>query len=291
MSQRLFFSAQVASVTAAALIIIGSGSIADQDSTSTVSKRVHVRRPLDLSALRLTFSEDFKGGLDASPDGKRRWKTTYAWGNRTLSPNHEAQFYSDWSVGVDPFKVHDGVLDITAAPADPGVGTPEGSQLTFTSGAITTERSFSQLYGYFEICAKLPSGKGMWPAFWLLPADLSWPPELDVFEMLGHEPNKIYMSFHSKVDTDQINSRMVADTTQSFHNFGVDWEPDLITWYFDGKPVAQSATPTDMHQPMYLLANLAVGGEGSWPGAPDATTPMPAHMLIQYVRVYQHPDR
>jgi beta-glucanase (GH16 family) len=249
---------------------------------------------LDLAHLKLTFSDGFKDGLDASPDGKRRWKTTYAWGNRTLEDNNEAEFYSDATVGVDPFSVHDGALDITAAPASPGNGTPEGSHLTFTSGVITTEGSFAQLYGYFEMRAKLPAGKGLWPAFWLLPADRSWPPELDVVEVLGHEPRTVYVTAHSNVDdkhTKQGLPAVVADTSEGFHSYGVDWEPDFITWYFDGKAIFNAPTPKDMNQPMYLLANLAVGADGSWPGATDETTPLPAHMLIEYIKVYQRPDR
>jgi beta-glucanase (GH16 family) len=271
-----------------ALVVNGKKACAQ---SSDLGSQDPVGRHLDLSKMKLTFSDDFKNGLDASPDGKRRWKTTYAWGNRTLATNHEAQFYSDSTVGVDPFSIHDGALDITAAPASPGEGTPEGSGLTFTSGAITTEGSFSQLYGYFEMRAKLPTGRGLWPAFWLLPADLSWPPELDIFEQLGHEPNKIYVSYHSTTDDVQVNPRTVADTSHDFHTYGVDWEPDFLTWYFDGQAIARNPTPKDMNQPMYILANLAVGAEGSWPEATDQTTVLPAHMLIQSIRAFQRVDR
>jgi hypothetical protein len=75
--------------------------------------------------------------------------------------------------------------------------------------------------------------------------------------------------------------------TSGFHTYGVDWEPDTITWYFDGQKVFQTATPADLNKPMYMLADLAVGG--FWPGSPDAQTPFPAGMQIDYIRAYQ-PD-
>jgi beta-glucanase (GH16 family) len=247
---------------------------------------------LDLARVKLTFLEEFKNGLDASPDGTRRWKTTYAWGNRTLAANREAEFYSDSTVGADPFAIKDGALEITAA-ASPGQTTPGDSGLTFTSGAITTEGSFAQRYGYFEMRAKLPAGQGLWPAFWLLPVDGSWPPELDVVEMLGHEPGVIYLTAHSNIGNDHTKeafSIKVADTSEAYHDYGVDWEPDFITWYFDEQAVARAKTPKDMNKPMYLLINLAVGGQGSWPGPTDKTTPLPAHMRIQYVKAYRSPS-
>src|SRR5206468_2525137 len=115
----------------------------------------------------------------SSPNGTSGWQTSFYFGGRTLSSNGEQQYYSDSSVGVNPFAVANGVLDITASPgANPGA-------LWYNSGLITTEGMFSQTYGYFEMRAKLPAGQGMWPAFWLLPSDKSWPPELDVLEAFG----------------------------------------------------------------------------------------------------------
>lgn len=236
---------------------------------------------IDTSAFTLTFADEFDT-LSSSPDGSTGlWKTSYAWGNRTLGSNGEQQYYSDSSVGIDPFTVSDGVLDITAAPG------PNPLNLPYVSGAITTETSFSQLYGYFEIRAEMPAGQGLWPAFWLLPADLGWPPELDIVEVLGHDPTTLYFSTHSTVQATEGTTLKVADVSEGFHTYGAMWGPEQVTMYIDGIEVASMATPADMHDEMYMLVNLAVGGY--WPGLPDSTTPFPAHMLVDYVHAYAYP--
>ena len=192
------------------------------------------------------------------------------------------------ALGVNPFSINDGILNITAAPTSPELVDALGGY-QYTSGLITTRESFQQTYGYFEMRADLPQGQGLWPAFWLMPASGNWPPELDVMEMLGNNPSTIYSTVFSNGPTGIVKSAFgsnVADTSAGFHTYGVDWEPDLITWYFDGQQIAQTATPADLNSPMYLLANLAVGGAGSWPGSPDATTPLPAKMQIDYIRAY-----
>ncbi len=98
-----------------------------------------------------------------------------------------------------PFSIDKGVLSITAAPA---TGDMAGQiwEKTYTSGVLTTKTSFSQQYGFFDVRAKLPKGAGMWPAFWLLPADGSWPPEIDIFEQLSKDPNTLYLTGHTKQD-------------------------------------------------------------------------------------------
>ena len=236
---------------------------------------------IDTSKLKLTFQDEFTT-LSASSDGSTGlWQTSLDYGNRTLGSNGEQQYYSDRSVGVDPFTIQNGVLNITAQPGSNPLGLP------YNSGAIISKASFSQLYGYFEIRAQMPAGQGLWPAFWLLPADGSWPPELDVFESLGHDPNTLYFSTHSTVQETQGTTLPVANVSDGFHTYGAMWGPAHVTMYIDGIEVAQMPTPDDMHKPMYMLANLAVGGY--WPGAPDSTTPFPAHLLIDYVHAYAYP--
>ena len=151
--------------------------------------------------------------------------------------------------------------------------------------------SFSQLYGYFEVDAKLPSGQGMWPAFWLLPENNTWPPELDVFEQLGKDPNKIYMTSHSEGAgkmTAVSQSVAVPNATTEFHTYGVLWSPTELVWYVDGKQVAETATPVDMHTPMYMLLDLNVGG--AWGGGVTSATPSGHSLQINWVRAYSLTD-
>ena len=133
---------------------------------------------VDRTRLRPTFAEEFNK-FDAAPNGRDPrtgaavWRTTFSWGKdplRTLPSNKEVQFYSDTSVGLDPFRLAGGVLTIEARPRARGAVIPEG--LTYTSGLITTQESFAQTYGYFEFRARMPRGRGFWPALWLP----FWPP-------------------------------------------------------------------------------------------------------------------
>ena len=152
----------------------------------------------------------------------------------------------------------------------------------YMSGVITTQPSFSQTYGYFEMRAKLPRGKGLWPAFWLLPLDQSWPPEIDVMESIG-DPSQVYVTTHSKTTKAPGFEPKIAP--DEFHTFAVSWDASDVIWYIDGKEVGRHATPADMHKPMFMLANLAVGG--NWPGRPDASTRFPATYEIDYIRAYR----
>jgi beta-glucanase (GH16 family) len=250
---------------------------------------------------KLTFDDEFNSlSVWNGATNTGTWSTNFwyndQWGNyaksngSTLSGNGEQQWYINANYAptsaVKPWSASDGVLTITAQPADASIkGLINNAQ--YTSGMINSWHSFSQQYGYFEIKADLPAGQGLWPAFWLMPEDGAWPPELDVFEVLGNDPDKLYTTAHSNASgshTMATKGTDVADTSAGFHTYGVDWEADKITFYFDGKEVYETATPADMHKPMYMIANLAVGG--SWPGNPDSSTPWPAQMKIDYIRAW-----
>jgi beta-glucanase (GH16 family) len=236
---------------------------------------------MNTSTLTATFDDEFNS-FSASPDGSSGlWQTTVGNNNRTLGSNGEEEYYSDSSVGTNPFSIQNGVLDISASPGSNALGLP------YNSGAINTQHSFSQLYGYFEIDAKLPAGQGLWPAFWLLPASGAWPPELDVFEVLGNDPSTLYFSTHSTVQATQGTTLSVANVSAGFNLYGVMWGPNTVDLYINNVEVASMPTPADMNVPMYMLANLAVGGY--WPGDPDSSTQFPANMLIDYVRAYAYP--
>ncbi len=236
----------------------------------------------------VTFSEDFNI-FRWSPDGAKGWMTTFPYNGesaRTLPNNDEAEWYSDKTVGVNPFSLESGVLTITAKPAAPGSNP---YNLPYTSGLITTYKSFSQLYGLFEMRAKLPAGQGLWPAFWLLPASDQYTAELDAFEVLGSNPTQLFATTHGYVDNQWVvdsQMKQVVNSSDGFHVYGVDWEPATIIFLVDHKVIATAPTPDSMNTPMFILINLAVGGVGSWPGPPDGSTHFPARLKIDWVRAY-----
>lgn len=241
----------------------------------------------DGRALTLVFADDFQ---TFRPWNGRSgvWSTTlgdsalFGLGDHLLPANGDHRLHLDKvAKASDPFSIDEGVFCITAEPA-PAALERGPANYPYMSGLISTQPSFAQTYGYFEMRAELPEGKGLWPAFWMLPQDESWPPEIDIVESIG-DPGHVYMTAHSKVDKfDGIEARI---TPNAFHTFAVSWDARHLIWYIDGLARGQQRTPRDMHKPMYMLANLAVGG--NWPGAPDATTPFPAKLTIDYIRAYR----
>jgi len=154
----------------------------------------------------------------------------------------------------------------------------------FNSGVMTTEHSFARTYGYFGMSAQMPAGAGTAPAFWLLSASHQWPPELDVVEEIGRQPTDIVGTVHTGSSNNAYPFFLTTpDVSAGFHTYGVDWQVDKITWYFDGKPYGSIDTPSDMHSPMYMILNLAVGG--TWPGSPSNPS-LDAAYEIDYVRVW-----
>lgn len=216
---------------------------------------------------RLVWSDEFDGAaLDAS-----KWRAEDA----ALIKNAELQYYSPEDVYLE-----NGMLVLRSQKRD-----LYGRH--YSSGLVETKGKFSRQYGRFETRAKLPRGKGIWPAHWMLPADKSWPPEIDIVEMLGDEPNVVYTHFHwSAFSKHAYEGKRIKgpDFSADFHTFAVEWEPREIRWYVDGQLV-HSRTGQVPHKPFYLILNTAVGG--IWPGNPDATTEFPQYHLIDYVRVYE----
>ncbi|UFN47598.1 family 16 glycosylhydrolase [Roseomonas sp. OT10] len=236
--------------------------------------------PLDPSRMTLTFAEEFNQ-FDWSSGGQgSAWRTSWDYG-RWMPWLGDQQYYSDATIGVDPFTVQDGVLTITAAPGPNPVNTP------YNSGMINNQESFAQTYGYFEMRVDLPAGQGLWPAFWLLPVDDTWPPEIDILEMLGQDPTTIHFNAHYTGGRTGTQVR-TEDMSEGFHTFGMLWGPDWLTWYVDGDAYARIATPAEMHKAMHIITNLSVGG--TWVGRPDETTQFPAEMHIDYIRAYAYQD-
>jgi beta-glucanase (GH16 family) len=227
---------------------------------------------------QLIWSDEFSGNTLNT----NNW--SYEFGNGGWG-NNEWQYYTNWQQNIE---VSNGNLKITARHE--GVGATE-----YTSARIITKGLFDFEYGKVEARMKLPLGQGLWPAFWMLGANIdevSWPEcgEIDIMEHvnnedLTHGAVHWYNNGHSFVG----NSTGV-DPTQ-YHVYGVIWEQNLIRWFVDGVQfyqfTVQASNNSDdaFRHPMFLLLNMAIGG--NWPGYPDATTPFPSSMLVDYVRVYQ----
>ena len=160
----------------------------------------------------------------------------------------------------------------------------------YTSGMITTYGKFSFTYGYVEARTRGTAGQGFWPALWAIPADRSWPPEIDILEILGQEPSRVYFTYHWGTPANRQQSGDSwpgPDFSADWHTFGFYWGPDAMRWYVDGieRRPAFTQTAALASQPMYFIANLAVGGD--WPGAPNGSTVFPNYFDLDYVRIWQ----
>lgn len=261
--------------------------------------------PMRQVSPRPSFADEFAGPLSlyhpqASPQG--RWKTNYWFGDQsdyagaaTRSLPGEKQLYADpVAHGVNPFSLRDGALEIRAERntiADPRFGSPypaglvaKGAPFPYTSGLITTERSFSQRYGYFEARMAFPRGRGLWPAFWLLAArgDEPTQDEIDVVEWVGVRPNSLLFTAHGEGNGGSLG-RDDFSTPGEFHSYGLLWTPKRLVWYVDQREV-RTVRGHRLHRPMYLLLDLAVGGwDGNDQEDPSA---FPATLRVDYVRAF-----
>jgi len=180
---------------------------------------------------------------------------------------------------------------------------PEGTR-EYTSARLRTLRKGDWKYGRFDIKAKLPFGQGLWPAIWMMPSEEKYggwaaSGEIDIMELVGHEPNKVYGTLHYGGEwPDDVQSGKSYTLPQGrfaddFHLFTIEWDTTQFRWYVDGifyqsqnqwytKNVAYPA-PYDQY--FHLLLNVAVGG--NWPGDPDNSTVFPQQMVVDYVRVFK----
>jgi len=171
----------------------------------------------------------------------------------------------------------------------------------YTSCWLDTSNKFSTKFGRIEVHAKLPAGKGMWPAHWMMPNDNScWPVEgeIDIMEYLGNDTGSalgpIYGTLHwshgstcgSNIGNGGVYPANGVDFTKDFHQYAIEWYPNGISWFVDNHiyKVVNSSDFTPSH-PFFIILNSAVGG--SWPGFPNAKTVFPQYHYIDYVRVYQ----
>jgi beta-glucanase (GH16 family) len=212
--------------------------------------------------------------------------------------NGEEEYYTDKPENAH---IEDGHLLITAIKD----GTDaDGRTHRFTSARMTTKDKFSWKYGRFEARIKMPTGRGVWPAFWLMPQDSAYggwarSGELDIVEEVGDKPGTAFGTIHygdkwpGNVHTGDKYILPSGNLSDDFHVYAVEWEEGVIRWYIDGN-LYQTQTkwnttaapfPAPFDQKFFIILNFAVGG--AWPGPPSPDTPFPQSMDVDYVRVYQ----
>jgi hypothetical protein len=236
--------------------------------------------PLDLSSYKLTFDESFRT-LDISAHGPNtRWTAHTPW----HGDFGDAIFDDPSAEG--PFKITADGLQIIAR---------QDARGKWHSGLICSvdkdgpgQHGFSQQFGYFEMKAKLPDGPGVWPAFWLIGVDKkNYAAEIDVLEYYGafpayfHNWAHVFKSGRDELGRDNLVKVPSDNLTNAYNTYGVLIENDTTTFYLNRNPVGQLPTPPEFRQPMYVLANLALGG-----GWPIDKLKSPAVMDIAYIRIF-----
>jgi beta-glucanase (GH16 family) len=249
----------------------------------------------------LVWSDEFNQQDRSTPD-PTKWNYDEGVGNNGWG-NSELEYYTRRPKNIS---IQNRNLVITAIQED-YADSSSGVARQFTSARIKTRDLFAQAYGRFEARVKIPAGRGLWPAFWMLGGNIKsvgWPScgEIDVMENIGKEPAMVHGTLHGPGYSGDagISSpyelRSRTNFADNFHLFSVEWEPAVIRFYVDNDLYA-TRTPADLpngarwvyDHPFFIILNLAVGGK--WPGPPDAKTSFPASMLVDYVRVYQRPNQ
>lgn len=243
-------------------------------------------------AYELVWSDEFEGSvLDEA-----KWEYMLGDGTDYGLPagwgNNERQWYLE-----DNATLEQGCLVITAQEET-------RSGCNYTSSRIRTKERGDWTYGRFEFRARMPMGKGLWAAIWMMPTDEvygGWAAsgEVDIMEYLGHETSRVHGTLHYGGPWPQHTHSGTSYTlsegnfTDEFHEFAMEWEEGVFRWFVDGE-LYQTQTswyttngdfPAPFDQRFHLLINLAVGG--NWPGYPDATTTFPQKLTVDYVHVFR----
>ena len=245
------------------------------------------------------WNEEFDGeSLDESKWNILRWRPGWV--------NNELQAYTDRDTNVF---IDNGNL-VLQGLIEPGyygtdyTGTEYNAD--YTSGRINTDDKFQWTYGRFDIRAKLPKGRGSWPAIWMLGENIStvgWPNcgEIDIMEHVGFEDGVIHGSIHTEdynhgINTQRSGTTFVNTATDSFHIYSLEWSPTYLRYLIDNESYFFVYNDSDgdvakwpFNEPQYIILNLAIGGD--WGGIQGIDpTVFPMRMLVDYVRVYERSE-
>jgi beta-glucanase (GH16 family) len=236
----------------------------------------------------IVWQQEFDGPAGAAPDGSA-WSYDLGaggWGNNELQTYTDSRANS----GLDGA----GNLVITARREGDG---------SYTSARLQSNDKVEIQYGRVEARIQIPRGQGIWPAFWMLGADMPgvpWPQagEIDIMENVGYEPHIVHGTVHGpgysggSGITGQYMHPQGWSFADTFHTFAVDWSPGSITWSVDGNVYHQVTRASVggnewvFDKPYFMILNVAVGG--NWPGYPDGSTVLPQEMKVDYIRVYDN---
>ena len=247
---------------------------------------------------KLAFKDEFNKAANVTIDNDK-WTTEIGgggWGNQ------ERQYYTNSIENAS----HDGQgsLVIKAIKLTPPLNlTCWYGPCHYTSARLITKGKFDRKYGRFEARIKIPAGRGLWPAFWMLGKNIDkvgWPQcgEIDILENIGREPSTVHGTIHGPgySGANGIGAAYNLTNNQTFaaefHVYTVEWSENKISWFVDGN-LYQTIVPKNLppnsqwvfEQPFFMILNLAIGGP--WGGDPDNTTVFPGVMLVDYVRVYK----
>ena len=245
-----------------------------------------------LAGWKLTWSDEFNGPNGSAVD-PTKWKHDVGgtgWGN------NELEYYTD---GTQNAVVQDGYLVITATKEGASSYKCSYGTCTYTSARLLTQGLFAQQYGRFEARAQMPTGKGLWPAIWMLGDNIStvsWPAcgEIDFMETIGSDIQTNHGSLHMPASYGPSGTYKLpnsASFADAFHTFAIEWAPGTVSFFVDDNLYETQKSPVpkgdtwEFDHPFFLLINVAVGGQ--WPGSPDATTTFPQTMKVDWVRAYQ----
>lgn len=207
--------------------------------------------------------------------------------------NGEAEYYTDNGIGGPNAYVSNGALVIKAMKQTK-------DQREYTSARLKTEGKQYWKYGTIVAKMKLPYGKGIWPAFWMMGNDMAWVGwpkcgEIDIMELVGggDGDKTTYATMHwgessqTKISEPSGVKKFTSPLSQGWHYYQMDWDPNYVVIKFDGEEYFHKdiSNLPYFHKPFFLLLNMAIGGE--WPGYPDETTRFPQYMYSDWVRVYQ----
>lgn len=260
----------------------------DQGDISTISEN-----------WELLWSDEFNDDeLDLTKWNKLNWKPGWV--------NNELQAYTDRDTNIFLENGHL-VLQGNIEPGYSGTDYVGNNYVAdYTSGRVNTDDKFSTTYGRFDIKAKLPAGKGSWPAIWMLGESISsigWPQcgEIDIMEHVGYDLGLVHGSIHTQdynhmYGTQKSGSKYVDDVTDAFHVYSLEWSPFYLRYLIDNEPFFFVYNDSNgdfgkwpFNDPHYLILNLAIGGD--WGGVQGVSaSAFPMKMYIDYVRVYKKSD-